>query len=86
MEAEGATDLALPPEMLERVFSSLNLQDLKASLQVCRRWREAGGPWALGQGLPQGQQGEHGRPPGGAAREEDAAGQGAPAGGRGTGL
>ena len=49
MEAEAATDLALPPEMLERVFSCLHLQDLKASLQVCRRWREVGeapGLWA----------------------------------------
>ena len=49
MVSEGAINLALPPEMLERVFSSLHLQDLKASLQVCRRWREAGeapGLWA----------------------------------------
>ena len=53
MEEEGAINLALPPEMLERVFSSLGLEDLKASLQVCRRWREAGGgPRAVGQGLP----------------------------------
>lgn len=49
MEGDGAINLALPPEMLERVFSSLGLQDRKASLQVCRRWREAGeapGLWA----------------------------------------
>ena len=49
MEADGARDLALPPEMLERVFLQLPPSSLKVVVLVCRRWREVGeapGLWA----------------------------------------
>ena len=51
MAAEGSTDLELPPEMLERVFSCLDQPDLQAVVQVCRRWREAGEAPRLWTGL-----------------------------------
>ena len=51
MEAEGSPDLELPPEMLERVFSCLDQEDLKAVVQVCRKWRQAGEAPRLWTGL-----------------------------------
>ena len=45
MEGQGAIQ-ALPEEMLIKIFSFLEQQDLPMAVLVCRAWREVGElPW-----------------------------------------
>jgi len=52
METEEDMTWMIPVEILERIFRLLSFEDLKKTVLVCRRWRQAGDSPGLWSNLP----------------------------------